>query len=149
MEGRLVFKCWQVAWTLAEVERVADPQKRSPSPLGGIFAAVSISLPFSLPVSSLESTILPYRDSPRRVPTPNQRLLGLHKRRGWLRYLRPRSRGAILPLSPGLSRLGQYRKRLTCTLTRIHGAICSPPSRRDGDRAITCDTNRLFIETQS
>lgn len=28
-------------------------------------------------------------------------------------------------LSPGLSRLGQYRKRLTCTLTRIHGATCS------------------------
>lgn len=28
-------------------------------------------------------------------------------------------------LSPGLSRLGQYRKRLTCTLTRIHGATCA------------------------
>jgi hypothetical protein len=41
-----------------------------------------------------------------------------------LRYLRPRSRRA-LALSPrSLSRLGQYRKRLTCTLTCIHMEPC-------------------------
>lgn len=57
------------------------------------------------------------RDSPRHVPTPNQHLLGLHPAL-WSIAIPTPSENARL--SPGLSRLDQYRKRLTCTLTRIH-----------------------------
>lgn len=116
-------------------------------------ARVFLSSPFRQPFPP-SSTILPCRDSPRRVPTR----LAVPSSSGSSTgsavdygYLTPsHSRSAIARSHPRLSRLGQYRKRLTCTLTRIHAATCSPSNARlSGARAITCDTNRLFIDIET
>lgn len=95
----------------SEWGRSKYPQKPS---IGPHLKEYSRSRP---PLFLFPAPFLPRRDSPRRVPTPNQHLLGLHPTL-WSIAIPTPSESARL--SPGLSRLGQYRKRLTCTLTRIH-----------------------------
>lgn len=110
--GSHVYECCRT-WTLVEVERMGEKNPQKPS-ISSHLKEYSRSRPrlFLFPVS-----FLPRRDSLRHVPTSNQHLLGLHPALWSIAIPTPSESARLLP---GLSRLGQYRKRLTCTLTRIH-----------------------------
>lgn len=92
-----------------KLSKFAETKYRST--VGRILAVASSSLSFPFPFSP--SSWFPAACSHAEP----QHLLSLHPA-FWSIAVPTPSESARL--SPGLSRLGQYRKRLTCTLTRIH-----------------------------
>lgn len=148
---RSVFECCQVelnfGWSWANGAG-SPPQKPSIGPHTWkkiLFSRGRASS--SLPVYSL--VVIPRGVFPRRTS-----IFWVSSPASWSIAIPPPSESARL--SPGLSRLGQYRKRLTCTLTRIHVGprvrhLSINTLRCCDDRGtdLSCDTDRLIdIETK-